>query len=75
MGLQVGRRAAAGLCHPGGTGVGAIILLFLGINPIEAYSAMLEGAFGSANALAETLVKATPLLLVASVSAFPSVEM
>jgi simple sugar transport system permease protein len=46
-------------------GVGAIILLFLGINPIEAYSAMLQGAFGSANALAETLVKATPLLLVA----------
>src|SRR5512147_1403823 len=45
-------------------GVGAIILLFLGINPIEAYSAMLQGAFGSANALAETLVKATPLLLV-----------
>src|SRR5512139_4036989 len=45
--------------------VGAIILLFLGINPIEAYSAMLEGAFGSANAWAETLVKATPLLLVA----------
>jgi general nucleoside transport system permease protein len=46
-------------------GVGAIILLFLGINPIEAYSAMLQGAFGSANAWAETLVKATPLLLVA----------
>ncbi len=46
-------------------GVGAIILLFLGVNPIQAYSAMLVGAFGSANALAETLVKATPLLLVA----------
>ena len=46
-------------------GVGAIILLFLGINPIEAYSAMVQGAFGSANAWAETLVKATPLLLVA----------
>src|SRR5512138_1772614 len=46
-------------------GVGAIILLFLGINPLEAYSAMLQGAFGSANAWAETLVKATPLLLVA----------
>ncbi len=46
-------------------GVGAIILLFLGVNPIEAYSALLQGAFGSANAFAETLVKATPLLLVA----------
>ena len=46
-------------------GVGAIILLFLGVNPIEAYGALVEGAFGSANAFAETLVKATPLLLVA----------
>jgi general nucleoside transport system permease protein len=46
-------------------GVGAVILLFLGVNPIEAYQALFEGAFGSANALAETIVKATPLLLVA----------
>jgi ABC-type uncharacterized transport system permease subunit len=45
--------------------VGAVILLFLGVNPIEAYKALFEGAFGSANAFAETLVKATPLLLVA----------
>lgn len=46
-------------------GVGAVILLVLSVSPIEAYSAMVEGAFGSANAIAETLVKATPLLLVA----------
>lgn len=46
-------------------GVGAIILLFLKVNPIEAYQALWEGAFGSPNAFAETLVKATPLLLVA----------
>lgn len=45
--------------------VGAVMLLFLKVNPIEAYSALWEGAFGSTNALAETLVKATPLLLVA----------
>jgi general nucleoside transport system permease protein len=45
--------------------VGAVILLFLNVNPIEAYHALLEGAFGSPNAFAETLVKATPLLLVA----------
>ena len=45
--------------------VGAVILLFLKVNPIEAYKALWEGAFGSANAFAETLVKATPLLLVA----------
>jgi len=45
--------------------VGAVILLFLDVNPIEAYKALFEGAFGSANAFAETIVKATPLLLVA----------
>lgn len=44
--------------------VGAVMLLFLKVNPIEAYAALWDGAFGSTNALAETLVKATPLLLV-----------
>ncbi len=45
-------------------GVGMIMLLILRVNPAEAYSALWEGAFGSTNAIAETLVKATPLLLV-----------
>lgn len=45
--------------------VGAMMLLLLKVNPIEAYGALWEGAFGSSNAFAETLVKATPLLLVA----------
>ena len=44
--------------------LGAIMLLFLKVNPMEAYQALWEGAFGSSNAFAETLVKATPLLLV-----------
>jgi len=44
--------------------VGAVMLLMLGANPIRAYGALLEGAFGSGNALAETVVKAVPLLLV-----------
>jgi simple sugar transport system permease protein len=44
--------------------VGAIMLLFLKVNPIQAYKALWEGAFGTPNAFAETLVKATPLLLV-----------
>lgn len=44
--------------------VGAVMLLILGANPLEAYSAMLKGAFGSPNAVADTLVKATPLLFV-----------
>jgi ABC-type uncharacterized transport system permease subunit len=45
-------------------GVGTILLLILRVNPLEAYGALWEGAFGSTNAIAETLVKATPLLLV-----------
>jgi len=44
--------------------VGVIMLLILRVNPLEAYGALWEGAFGSTNAIAETLVKATPLLLV-----------
>jgi simple sugar transport system permease protein len=44
--------------------IGAVMLLFLRVNPIQAYQALWEGAFGSSNAFAETLVKATPLLLV-----------
>ncbi len=45
--------------------VGAVMLLFLKVNPMEAYRALWDGAFGTSNAFAETLVKATPLLLVA----------
>ncbi|MFW6182771.1 MAG: ABC transporter permease [Chloroflexota bacterium] len=45
-------------------GVGAIMLLLLQADPVEAYGAMLRGAFGTTNAIADTIVKATPLLLV-----------
>jgi simple sugar transport system permease protein len=45
--------------------LGAVMLLVLGANPIRAYGALVEGAFGSGNAIAETAVKAVPLLLVA----------
>jgi general nucleoside transport system permease protein len=44
--------------------VGAVLLMALGANPIIAYGELIKGAFGSQNALAETVVKATPLLLV-----------
>lgn len=44
--------------------VGAVMLILLGANPVEAYPALFDGAFGSTNALADTIVKATPLLLV-----------
>jgi general nucleoside transport system permease protein len=44
--------------------VGAVMLLALGANPLIAYRALIEGAFGSVNSLADTLVRATPLLFV-----------
>jgi hypothetical protein len=37
---------------------GALMLVILGANPLEAFSALIDGAFGSANALADTDVKA-----------------
>lgn len=43
---------------------GAIMLVLLGANPIEGYSEMFVGAFGSGNALIATVLKATPLLFV-----------
>jgi len=42
--------------------IGAIILLVSGANPIQAYSALFQGAFGSMTALGRTLEKATPLV-------------
>lgn len=45
--------------------VGAVLLLLVGANPIEAYGALLYGAFGSVNGLAQVITKATPLLIVA----------
>lgn len=44
--------------------VGAVMLQILGANPIVSYRALVNGAFGSTNALADTVVKATPLLFV-----------
>ena len=45
--------------------VASILLIALRANPLDAYAAMLEGAMGTENATAETLVKATPILFVA----------
>jgi simple sugar transport system permease protein len=46
-------------------GLGAGLLLAVGKDPVAVYSAMFQGAFGSVNGLAETLVKTIPLLLAA----------
>ncbi|MDK1009891.1 MAG: ABC transporter permease [Actinomycetota bacterium] len=43
---------------------GAVMLILLGANPIEAYIEMFLGAFGSRSALVSTILKATPLLFV-----------
>ena len=42
--------------------IGALLLLASGANPIEAYSALLKGAFGTPVAVQRTLEKATPLI-------------
>ncbi len=44
--------------------VGAVLLTAFGASPIEGYEAMLRGGFGGSNQIADTLIKATPLMLV-----------
>ena len=44
--------------------VSAVMLLILKANPIAAYAAMVSGAVGSVSGITQSLVKATPLLLV-----------
>ncbi len=44
--------------------VGAIMLLALGTSPIEGYRAMITGSLGGADKLADTAIKAMPLMLV-----------
>lgn len=43
-------------------GVGALILLISGHNPLQAYAVMWDGIFGSQRNFSEVLVKATPLI-------------
>lgn len=44
--------------------VGAIMLAAFGANPLDGYRAMFSGGFGGKDEIADTLVKATPLMLV-----------
>ncbi len=44
--------------------IGVFVLEALGKDPVEAYKALFEGAFGSLRAIIQTVIKATPLLLV-----------
>jgi simple sugar transport system permease protein len=42
--------------------IGAVILLASGVNPLDAYAALFNGAFGEVTQLKRTLEKATPLI-------------
>ncbi len=56
-GVLVGAVLAAAL-------IGAVMLLVLGANPLSGYAALIEGAFGGTKNLANSALKAMPLLLV-----------
>lgn len=45
--------------------VGAMVLLTTGYNPVDAYAAMLQGAFGNVFRVGQTLTQATPILFTA----------
>ncbi len=42
----------------------AVLIGLAGINPIDAYAALVNGSLGSLNGISETLVRATPLMLI-----------
>lgn len=44
--------------------IGAVLILLAGVSVTDAYLAMLQGALGGSRQLTETILKATPLLLV-----------
>jgi ABC-type uncharacterized transport system permease subunit len=44
--------------------IGAVMIALMGASPVDAYKALWKGAFGTKNTVADTLIKATPLLLV-----------
>ena len=44
--------------------IGAVVLLLLKVNPLMAYASIFTGVFGSMSGFTQSLVKATPLLLV-----------
>jgi len=45
--------------------VGAVVLLATGYNPVDAYAAMLQGAFGNVFRVGQTLTQATPIIFTA----------
>jgi simple sugar transport system permease protein len=45
--------------------VGSLVILASGSNPVTAYGALITGAFGSGDAVADTLARATPFIIAA----------
>lgn len=45
-----------------GFGLSSIFIVAIGSNPLAAYVALLDGAFGSAQSISETLIKSIPLI-------------
>lgn len=45
-----------------GFGLSSIFILVIGANPLTAYYTLLQGAFGSAQSISETLIKSIPLI-------------
>lgn len=41
----------------------SILTILAGVNPLRAYAALIEGAFGSASGVVDVIMKATPLLM------------
>lgn len=52
--------------------LGAVLILMAGLNPLDAYTALFDGAFGNKNAIAETLVASVPLIFSALAFYIPS---
>ncbi len=44
--------------------IGGILIQLTGVNPLRAYQVMVVGAFGGTRQLTETILKATPLLII-----------
>jgi simple sugar transport system permease protein len=62
LGYQIGSAVASILIA---VLIGALLLWGSGRNPLEAYQSLLYGAFGTMGRFTETLVKATPFLILA----------
>lgn len=56
--------ALPGLAILAGLAVGAVLLAVTGYDVIKAYTALLEGIFGSTRNIGEALLRATPLILI-----------